>query len=79
VATPGWHSLRPALFVAGEGRARFQYFHYRQEKDLDAVKIMTPDQLHACIAITAMEKGKHVQTHKPLANLYEGRLVLETG
>ena len=50
-----------------------------KEKDLDAVKIMTPDHLHATIAIAAMKKGKHVLVHKPIANrLYEGRLVIET-
>ena len=50
-----------------------------QESDLDAVKIMTPDHLHATIAIAAMNKGKHVQVHKPLANrLHEARLVIET-
>ncbi len=49
------------------------------EKDLDAVKIMTPDHLHAAISIAAMNKGKHVLVHKPLANrMYEGRLVIET-
>jgi predicted dehydrogenase len=48
------------------------------EKDLDAVKIMTPDHLHATIAIAAMKKGKHVMVHKPLANrMYEGRLVVD--
>jgi Oxidoreductase family, NAD-binding Rossmann fold/Oxidoreductase family, C-terminal alpha/beta domain len=50
-----------------------------QEKDLDAVKIMTPDHLHATIAIAAMKKGKHVLMHKPIANrLQEARLVIET-
>jgi len=50
-----------------------------QEKDLDAVKIMTPDHLHATIAIAAMKRGKHVVTHKPIANrLVEGRLTIET-
>ncbi len=50
-----------------------------QEKDLDAVKIMTPDHLHATIAIAAMKKGKHVLVHKPIANrLHEGRLVFDT-
>jgi predicted dehydrogenase len=50
-----------------------------KEKDLDAVKIMTPDHLHATIAIDAMKKGKHVITHKPIANrLSEGRLAIET-
>ena len=50
-----------------------------REKDLDAVKIMTPDHLHAAIAIAAMKKGKHVLMHKPLANrMSEARLVIET-
>lgn len=49
------------------------------EKDVDTVKIMTPDHLHATISIAAMKKGKHVLMHKPIANrLYEGRLVLKT-
>ncbi len=50
-----------------------------KEKDLDAVKIMTPDHLHATISIAAMKKGKHVVMHKPLANrVAELRLVVET-
>lgn len=50
-----------------------------KEQDLDAVKIMTPDHLHATIALAAMKKGRHVMMHKPLANrLHEGRLVVET-
>ena len=50
-----------------------------KEKDVDSVKIMTPDHLHATISIAAMKHGKHVMMHKPIANrLYEGRLVLET-
>ncbi len=48
-------------------------------EDLDAVKIMTPDHLHATISIAAMNKGKHVMVHKPLANrMHEGRLVVDT-
>jgi hypothetical protein len=50
-----------------------------KEKDLNAVKIMTPDHLHAVIAIAAMRKGKHVIVHKPIANrLHEARLVIDT-
>ncbi len=50
-----------------------------KEKDLDAVKIMTPDHLHATISIAAMKKGKHVLVHKPLANrMYEAKLAIET-
>jgi len=50
-----------------------------KEKDLDAVKVMTPDHLHATIAIAAMKQGKHVLMHKPIANrMRESRLVVET-
>lgn len=75
-------------WYANHGRAgQFQgctaYADFRellaQEKDLDAVKIMTPDHLHATIAIAAMKRGQHVLMHKPIANrLAEGRLVLDT-
>ena len=50
-----------------------------KEKDLDSVKVMTPDHLHATIAIAAMKKGKHVVMHKPIANrVSEARMVVET-
>ena len=59
------------------------YIDYRdlleKEKDVDAVKIMTPDHLHATISIAAMKKGKHVVIHKPIANrIYESRRSIET-
>ncbi len=50
-----------------------------KEKDIDAVKIMTPDHLHGYISIAAMKKGKHVVIHKPIANrMYEARLTIDT-
>src|SRR5579862_9322969 len=50
-----------------------------KQKDLNGVKIMTPDHLHATIAIAAMKKGKHVMMHKPIGNrIYESRKVIET-
>ena len=50
-----------------------------KEKDVDVVKIMTPDHTHASIAIAAMNHGKHVVTHKPIANrMREGRKVIDT-
>ncbi len=49
-----------------------------KHKDLDAVKIMTPDHLHATIAMASMKRGLHVLMHKPIANrLVEGRMVLQ--
>lgn len=50
-----------------------------KEKDVNALKIMTPDHQHATISIAAMKKGKHVLMHKPIANrMYEANLVIET-
>jgi len=58
------------------------YADYRElldkEKDLDAVKIMTPDHLHGLFAIAALKKNKHVLMHKPVSNrLLEGKAVIE--
>jgi predicted dehydrogenase len=69
--------------AAEKYRACTAYADFREllerESDLDAVKIMTPDHLHATVAIAAMKKGKHVMVHKPIANrLLEGRTVFET-
>ena len=50
-----------------------------KEKGIDAVKVMTPDHLHATISIAAMNKGKHVVIHKPIANrMHEALLTIET-
>jgi hypothetical protein len=50
-----------------------------EKEKIDMVKIMTPDHLHATVAIAAMKKGKHVVVQKPLANrMNEARLVIET-
>ena len=49
-----------------------------EQADLDAVQIMTPDHLHAAIALAAMDRGRHVVTHKPIANrVAESRKVIE--
>ena len=49
-----------------------------KERDLDAVKIMTPDHLHGVLATAAIKKGKHVLMHKPLSNrLVEGKKLIE--
>jgi hypothetical protein len=49
-----------------------------KEKDLDAVKIMTPDHLHGVLSMAAIKRGKHVLVHKPISNrLMEGKKVIE--
>lgn len=64
-----------------KGVAAYEDFRelLEKEQDLDVVKIMTPDHLHATIAVAAMKKGVNVVTHKPIANrMAEGRLTIET-
>jgi predicted dehydrogenase len=64
-------------------RACTAYSDFRElfdkERDITAVKIMTPDHLHGVISIAAMKRGKHAIMHKPLANrLKEAKLVIDT-
>lgn len=50
-----------------------------KENGLDAIFIMTPDHLHATIALAAMKKKLSVATHKPIANfMHEIRLACNT-
>jgi len=68
---------------SGRYKGVSSYEDYREllvkEPDVDVVKIMTPDHHHAFLVIEAMKKGKHVVTHKPIANrMSEGRLAIET-
>jgi predicted dehydrogenase len=68
---------------SGQTKACRAYLDFRelleQEKDLDAVYVMTPEHLHGVIAVRAMRKGKHVITHKPISNvLHEVRVVRDT-
>jgi hypothetical protein len=63
-------------------RACSAYTDFREllekEKDLDAVKVMTPDHLHGIAAMAAIKRGKHISMHKPLSNrLMESHRVIE--
>jgi hypothetical protein len=68
---------------SGTFRGCTAYADFREllakEKDVDAVKIITPDHLHGLFSIAAMKKGKHVIMHKPIANrLKEARQAIDT-
>jgi predicted dehydrogenase len=46
--------------------------------EIDTVNVGTPDHMHAAIAMTAMNKGKHVYCQKPLTHdVYEARRLAE--
>lgn len=45
-----------------------------KEKQLDTLNVSTPDHMHAAIAMSAMQLGKHVYVQKPLTHdIYEAR------
>ena len=47
----------------------------REERNLDAITVSTPDHMHAAIAITAMRLGLHCYVQKPLVRtLWEAKL-----
>jgi predicted dehydrogenase len=50
----------------------------KEEKNIDSVNVSTPDHMHAPIAVSAMQLGKHVYGQKPLAHdLQETRHMTE--
>ena len=79
--------LVEAYYAQQRGKTQFKgcatYIDFREllekEKDVTAVKVMTPDHTHATISIAALNKGKNVIVHKPLANrLLEARAVISS-
>ena len=50
----------------------------KENKNIDAVSVSTPDHTHAIATLAAMQLGKHVYTQKPLThNIYEARVLTE--
>lgn len=68
---------RSGSYTGVSGYADFREL-LEEEDDIDGVLVMTPEHLHATIGIAAMEKGKHVISHKTLSNrLAEVRLAAD--
>ena len=57
--------------------AKFQDFRKmfdKMEKEIDAVTVSTPDHMHGCAGILAMQLGKHAYVQKPLTQtVWEAR------
>jgi len=70
---------------AVESRAKFPKAAYykdfremlaKENKNIDACSISTPDNTHAVATLAAMQLGKHVYTQKPLTHdIYEARIL----
>ena len=82
-ARRSWRPTTPSSAARSSYKGCATYADFRElldkEKDVTAVKVMTPDHTHAAISIAALKKGKNVMVHKPLANrVLEARTVIET-
>ena len=56
----------------------FRVMLEKEDKNIDAAVISTPDHTHAVAAMMAMKMGKHVYLEKPLTHsIYEARMLTE--
>ena len=62
------------LFPDARVYSDFREMFKKEASEIDAVQVSTPDHMHAPIAMTAINLGKHVYCQKPMAHeIYECR------
>jgi predicted dehydrogenase len=54
--------------MVGDARIATDWHEVLRDPEIDAVDICTPHHLHATVAISAAQAGKHILCQKPLAN-----------
>lgn len=65
-------------FPAAKYYKDFRTMLDKEQKNIDAVSVSTPDHTHAVAAMAAMQRGKHVYVQKPLTySIYEARMLAE--
>lgn len=68
-----WKEQFPEIKVYQDWRKMLE-----EVKEIDTVNVSTPDHMHAPIAMSAMQLGKHVYVQKPLTHdVYESRRLTE--
>jgi predicted dehydrogenase len=58
--------------------AHVDFREMMDKEDLDVVQVSTPDHWHACMAVYAARKGKHIYGQKPVSlTIADGRLMAD--
>jgi predicted dehydrogenase len=76
-----WSEHSAGTFKAFPNAKKYKDFRKMldaEDKNIDAVTVSTPDNIHAVAAMAAMKHGKHVYCEKPLCHdVYEVRQLTE--
>jgi predicted dehydrogenase len=75
----GTHTAKTfAKFPSAKKYKDFRKMLDAEDKNIDAVTVATPDNVHAVAAMAAIKRGKHVYCEKPLCHdIYEVRQLTE--
>jgi len=67
-----------AMFPEARRHSDFRRMLDKEDKNIDAVVVVTPDHVHIPASVMAMKMGKHVYCEKPLGqNIHEIRVATE--